>query len=311
MTDALPTTTSPLVALKPFAAIELIAIDIDGTLATAQGQEVAGLIRAAVTSLGHYGVTVTVATGRAVAGAQDTIFSLNARGGLAIAYNGAVVVDFRKRRLLVRDLVDGTVVATIRDLATKHGVSVWAYDCAGPSFEHSNLVTSDWVRETVHGWSSTPGPRTELNGLPVDWNGREPHSSPAVAILIARGSGEDLAGLVQELDAIPSISITSSTPEYLELRPRGTTKASALAYVARQRGLSPRQVLTIGDNHNDVEMLKWAGTSVAVANATLAAQQSATFIAAQPDARGVVEVLRLVIGAKRFARGFALSNGMD
>lgn len=309
MTQELPRNTSPLAELAPFAAISLIAVDIDGTLATAQGQEVAHLVKEAVKSLGHYGVYVTVATGRAVAGAQDTIFGLNRRLGPAIVYNGAVVVDLGQEHVLARSRIEESDVAVVRDLCLQHEATMWAYDCWEPGFDTAESWESEGIREVVRGWSNTPGPNTELNGLPVDWSDPGTPPGSAVAILVAR-SDTGLGGLLRELRALPTISVTSSTAEYLEIRPLGTSTASALQKVAAQRGLEARRVLTIGDNHNDVEMLEWAGISVAVANATDAARSSATYWVAQSDARGVIETLRLVISAKRFARGLVLENGL-
>lgn len=310
MTSEIPSSNSPLSDLAPFAAVELIAVDIDGTLATAQGQEVADHVKRAVRSLSYYGVTVTVATGRAVAGAQDTIFGLNRRLGPAIVYNGAVVVDLARGQLLTRSLIGEGEVAKLRDLTLRFGASMWAYDCTELSLDRPGAPDVSGVIETVHGWSPTLGPAVELNGLPVSWSNSHSEVGPAVAVLIAR-SGGDLEQLLRELRVIPTISITSSTPDYLEIRPIGTTKASALAIVAGQRRLAPHKVLTIGDNHNDVEMLEWAGISVAVANATDTARHAATHTTTQSDARGVVEVLRLVASAKRFARGYAVSPSVD
>jgi hydroxymethylpyrimidine pyrophosphatase-like HAD family hydrolase len=45
------------------------------------------------------------------------------------------------------------------------------------------------------------------------------------------------------------------------------SKGTGLAAVAAEHNLSPAEVMAVGDNHNDVEMLEFAGTRVAVANA--------------------------------------------
>lgn len=313
MTKALPSNVSPLGDLAPFAAIGLIAVDIDGTLATHQGQDVGDLVKQAVMSLSHYGVTVTVATGRAVAGARNTIFGLNRRLGPAIVYNGAVTVDLGSERILDQTKIAMSVVEAIRDLTLTYSATMWAYDCSVPAFsnvEPLGITGKSSITESVAAWSSLRGPSEELNGLPVIWPDRTSPPGAAVAILIARSDG-DLDGLLSQLSHLPGISITSSTAEYIEIRPAGATKASALEKLATQMGLSSRGVLTIGDNHNDVEMLEWAGVSVAVGNATETARNAASYSASQSEARGVVETLRIVISAKRFARGYLLKNRSD
>jgi hydroxymethylpyrimidine pyrophosphatase-like HAD family hydrolase len=53
----------------------------------------------------------------------------------------------------------------------------------------------------------------------------------------------------------------------VELTQRGVTKASALAVVASELGIRSADALAFGDMPNDISMLRWAGRSVAVANA--------------------------------------------
>ena len=53
----------------------------------------------------------------------------------------------------------------------------------------------------------------------------------------------------------------------LDLLPPGCSKGAALASLASIRGLAPEQIMAIGDNLNDVEMLQYAGQAVVMANA--------------------------------------------
>jgi hydroxymethylpyrimidine pyrophosphatase-like HAD family hydrolase len=52
----------------------------------------------------------------------------------------------------------------------------------------------------------------------------------------------------------------------LDVLPPGCTKGAALAEWAGKQGLEREQVLAIGDNHNDLEMLHFAGTPVVMGN---------------------------------------------
>jgi hydroxymethylpyrimidine pyrophosphatase-like HAD family hydrolase len=47
----------------------------------------------------------------------------------------------------------------------------------------------------------------------------------------------------------------------------GTTKGSGLAAVAAQLGIAQAEVMAVGDNHNDRDMLEWAGVGVVMGNA--------------------------------------------
>jgi hypothetical protein len=61
----------------------------------------------------------------------------------------------------------------------------------------------------------------------------------------------------------------------VEMTQRGVTKATALANLAAELGIPAADVLAFGDMPNDISMLRWAGRSVAVANAHPEAQAAA------------------------------------
>lgn len=63
-------------------------------------------------------------------------------------------------------------------------------------------------------------------------------------------------------------SFTRSSPTaLLEISGLGVSKAGTLARCCAERGISPEEVVAFGDMPNDIEMLSWAGTSYAMANA--------------------------------------------
>jgi hypothetical protein len=52
----------------------------------------------------------------------------------------------------------------------------------------------------------------------------------------------------------------------VDLLPPGCSKGTALKKLAESRGLEREQVMAIGDNFNDVEMMEYAGTAAVMAN---------------------------------------------
>ncbi|GAF84205.1 unnamed protein product, partial [marine sediment metagenome] len=73
----------------------------------------------------------------------------------------------------------------------------------------------------------------------------------------------------------------------------------ALEYVAKVLNLTQNQVLAIGDNDNDAEMLSWAGIGVAVNSASDLAESSCDYRANRGVIEGAIEVLDLVHEARR------------
>lgn len=88
-----------------------------------------------------------------------------------------------------------------------------------------------------------------------------------------------------------SLAVTASTPESLELMAPGVSKASALRWLASQLGVDAAHAAAIGNERNDLEMIKWAGFGGVVANAPDAVRAAAPRIVASNEADGVAEFI--------------------
>ena len=91
------------------------------------------------------------------------------------------------------------------------------------------------------------------------------------------GDPESLAKVRPEMSVRYSekADVFSTERENLEFMPRGINKATALAKVAAEYGVLREKVLAFGDGENDVAMLEWAGTGVAMAHGNHSAIKAA------------------------------------
>jgi Cof subfamily protein (haloacid dehalogenase superfamily) len=82
------------------------------------------------------------------------------------------------------------------------------------------------------------------------------------------------------------------------------SKGAGLAAVAVEQGLSRDEVMAVGDNFNDLEMLEWAGTGVVMANADASLRERGRFhTTAANDEDGVAAAIeRFVLNAERRVR---------
>src|SRR5207253_8862875 len=83
----------------------------------------------------------------------------------------------------------------------------------------------------------------------------------------------------------------SSNSGLVEISMPGASKAAALAWVAERAGVDPSEAAAFGDMPNDVEMLRWAGHAVAVANAHPLVKAVADELTASNEEEGVALVL--------------------
>ena len=91
-------------------------------------------------------------------------------------------------------------------------------------------------------------------------------------------------------------TVTQAGLGYVEITASGVDKATGLAVVAAELGISPRDVLVFGDMPNDVPMFQWAGwRRVAVANAHPEVLALADEVTASNDADGVAAWLESLL----------------
>lgn len=300
MPSLLPGPLAGLDSLRPFSRIRLIAFDLDGTLLPHDLERKFLQLSRSVRTLD---VRLVVATGRTLAGVEPLLNRLLLPGSLAVLYNGSLVVDSKTFQVVANRTISMNVVREILRSAGEEDALAQAYYYHSPIRAHAELFGP---RETVVGWSLRPRhelSRTEFNNLPIEWveSLSDVPSNSATAVLIQVDEDGDRSRRVrQRLSSLDEITVTQSGERYLEIRPHNSNKAVALDEVAIRLGIDRSEVLTVGDNDNDAEMLKWAGIGVAIDRASPLALESADYVSRRGTFSGVVEMLRIVRDAKRF-----------
>jgi hydroxymethylpyrimidine pyrophosphatase-like HAD family hydrolase len=92
-----------------------------------------------------------------------------------------------------------------------------------------------------------------------------------------------------------SLRVTTSGGRYVEIAHPQTTKRNAMETLCERLGINANQVMAIGDNFNDLEMLAACGFGVAVANSPSEVKAVCRFVCKHEAARGVVEVLMAIV----------------
>jgi hydroxymethylpyrimidine pyrophosphatase-like HAD family hydrolase len=155
--------------------------------------------------------------------------------------------------------------------------------------------------EVVHYIGSDKVPMTDFNGMRVQLGLPQSSADVTVAMLVVASQTNRLNSLVDLLTNVPGISLTRSGTAYIEVRPMNSTKALGLARVLSALSVDRQNVMAIGDNDNDVEMLEFCGLAVSVANASPKAKAVSQYVTERSAADGVVEVLDLLKRVKRLS----------
>ena len=250
----------------------MIAVDIDGTLIASGGMigpRTMNALRAAAES----GVEIVIATGRRHSFAMPMVAPLRLRStDVMITSNGSVVRTVGGK-LLEQTLMPAETAREIcRELSDFTGSLVFTFDVEGrgslviESTETLGRVIGRWIQVNLDAIET-------VNPL---INAFASGACPIQGMLA--GSMERMHAARLRLEAENSAlskQITIHRTEYLErnlsivdLLPVGCSKGVALERLAGLSGIPREEVMAIGDNWNDVDMLNWAGQPVIMANAS-------------------------------------------
>lgn len=118
--------------------------------------------------------------------------------------------------------------------------------------------------------------------------------------LVNASENLSVLGEIQEkIEAtLPNLIVTSASTNNIEINNIHAHKGKAVAEYAKSQGYKPSEVITIGDNINDLTMLQWADHSYAVANAHDKAKETAKYMAPSHTEDAVAQIIERVLDGK-------------
>jgi len=253
--------------------IRLIALDLDGTLLNSRG-ELSARNREAVARARERGARVALVTGRRFRDARPLALEL----GLdvpVIAHNGALTKHARTLETVAARLMPAEAALRVVRLGRAHGAdALVSDDHVGAGllvYDHvseGNTALAKyiaWSRRVVGEEAARSIRRVESLEEYLD------HDPLHVAFSGGCAAMERLAGeMRRELGGSVKLLLTLyPKPDFalLDVLHPEASKGAGLAAVAEEYGLTAAEVLAVGDNHNDLEMIEYAGTGVLMGNA--------------------------------------------
>lgn len=283
--------------LKPFAEVSLIAFDLDGTLID-KADALPGDRLAKLISTLSRNTHITLATGRTLNGVSKIIAQLKDLNKLPLVlYNGSVLMSSLDQVLITRREIAPEAVNSILLLCNNQNVSAYIYSVDA----EAHLVNSAFATESVYYLGSQSNrPETDYNKMDlIDFQLMDIKTVKVVAVLLECFDSETKLIIESKLNLIEGVSVTASSKRYIEIRPAGSSKALALEELSKRLGIDKNNVLAMGDNDNDAELLSWAGISVCVNNASPLARKTSKYYSTQGAGNAAIEVLEIIRRAKR------------
>jgi Cof subfamily protein (haloacid dehalogenase superfamily) len=239
---------------------KLVALDIDGTLlkwiegSGTTREEISPAVRDAVRRAVDAGAHVVLASGRSphgMTGVAD-LLGLSGEDGdqvWVVASNGAVVFRYPPLEVVHEETFDAR--PAVDAILARHPNALVAVEERGVGYR----VNSHF-------------PDGELSGdmIVTDVDDLLATEVSRVIIRDPESTADEFVALAEELGLHGTNYVVGWTA-WLDLAPVGVSKASGLAFVAEQLGLTAADALAVGDGRNDVEMFAWARRGVAMGQA--------------------------------------------
>jgi hypothetical protein len=255
--------------------VRLIAIDVDGTLLSSVGGTIPPRNGRALVAAQKAGVTVAIATGRRTAYTAPLLDGLHLRADTPLLTSNGAVLRTLGGQSLDRCHLQARVARGICTLLRPFGCLIFTFDRPG----RGELVLEDL--ETAQGrialWIEANRKAIEVF-KPLE-SAFEDSDDPATQPIqgMAAGTMAQMREAEALLKASPwATECESVRTEYpardlaiLDLLPKGVSKGWGLKRLAARLGVDRKEVMAIGDNWNDLDMLEWAGQAVLMGNAAL------------------------------------------
>lgn len=268
---------------------KLVAIDMDGTLLNSNN-EVSKRTKIAIDKAKEKGIYVVLATGRILKSALQFRRELDIRNPI-VACNGAIIVN-EHEEIIYKKPLDKNIIENILDLAKENNIYYHFYDEYG-------FYANTLVEEVISFYNTATA---KLKGLELDINifkdKGEVLTKEDLNVLKFMFIDNDLEKLFKvrrELDRMEVLSTSSSWDNNIEVMGKGVSKGEGLTYLCKELNIDRKQVITIGDNENDLSMLEFAGMGVAMGNSKDEIKNFADYITTTNDDDGVAKVIEKFI----------------
>ncbi len=262
--------------------IELVAIDLDGTLLNEE-HKINPEVKKAIQSAKQSGVKIVICTGRPFPGATAFLDELDLKGDddYVITYNGGLVQEVKSGKAVVKHMMDHQDYVTLQEAALNAGSHFHAIHNEG-IFTPNSDISEYSVREAY------------MIGLPLFH--RKPDEMDPAVIYNKMMMIDEESILEKAISRLPKslwekYTILRSEPFFLELLNKKASKGTAVKELAELLSIPQESVMAIGDGGNDLDMIEWAGVGVAMENARDEVKAVADHITVSNKENGVAKAI--------------------
>ena len=245
--------------------IKLIASDLDGTIIDNNNQ-ISSYDLEAINKLNHNNINFAVCTGKTYSMTKNLCKDLKATYG--IFGNGTQIINLKTGEEIVRNNITNIQAKKCINIANENNLHCHIYTddkiISQKSLKYIAYRNYQLYKENV---------KFEIVDSLKEYIEQE---SPSILKLVI-SSTKDLGKVRQDILSLENLEaiqikkydrykdkIIDEEYEYLDIVPKNITKYSALKQLGNYLNISNQEVMAVGDNMNDIEMIENAGIGVAI-----------------------------------------------
>ena len=257
-------------------SIKLIALDLDGTLLN-NNHQISDYNKNVLKRAYNNGIKIILSTGRPTSSALKFLYDLNIDSEL-ISFNGAMITD-KDSNIIYEKSLDSDTGKKLINIAKKYNVYYQSF--LGNRW-NIGFFDEKWLNYYIS--------IAQIHNYIIGFEGIEDFSFTKFMFI---GENAVLKNIEIELQNTfgNDLYFTFSREVYLEVMNKEVSKANALEFLLNKYNLNRENVMAFGDNNNDLEMLEFAGISVAVDNAEKSVKEKCKYITKSNEENGVGEFI--------------------
>lgn len=263
---------------------QLIVSDFDGTLIT-DDQQVLPEVKAAIDEYVAAGGIFAVCTGRMLSSILPQVRALGLKG-IVIAYQGTVIADIESGKIIKLGGINCTDVAEICNGIKKlgYGLNVYCNENIYTDYSTDNIYLKRY--EQIIGVKAV-----HIEGSMADYILKHEMFCQKILSIVSEDERDQLYKNLQAQYG-DRFDVTCSAKVLVEVSPISDNKGEAVKYLAAHYNVPIEKTVAVGDNLNDLSMIKVAGIGCAVGNAEKQLKDAADFISVSNNDGALAQIIK-------------------
>ncbi len=264
---------------------KLICVDMDGTLLNSK-KKISERNLNAINEAHIKGVKVVVATGRIFVSANYYGDIIGVKTPI-IASNGAYIREKDIDKAIYEEYLNKEECRVILKLLKKYDIM--------PQFYSTDTIYTEEIKHSALIYSKAnatlPKNRQVTIRIISEWRKLFEENKNLIKVMVVHEDKERVIAAKEEFLNLKSFEVVSSMDGCFEIMRKGTSKGEAVRKICEYYGIHREEVICMGDNENDISMIKFAGLGVAMGNAEEFVKKQADYVTLSNEDDGVAHVI--------------------